>query len=227
MLFQKSDNPGSHERHLLRRSNNPLFQSRQVVIDDDNLMAAQKADHDEIVQFHTTFNQSLDDTVKLGANVESDVILELKDRLEKLYEKAFRIGDDQTDIKSAIQKLLAVIMASVRQGAGNDAQAHQELDQEEAARQAHFQLLESPLVADLLNPDSVIGEDDLLPTLLSSSKDDLSQVLQLFDKQQLTAIVSNGEELLRALIEDDVNVPEAMENLSFIQGYIEFLSQEN
>lgn len=227
MLFQKSENPGSHERHLLRCSNNPLFQSRQTLVDNDSLMEAQKLDHDEIVQFHEVFNRSLDDTIKLKANVESDVILELKDRLEKLYEQSFRIGDDQAEIKGAIKKLLSVIMASVRKGAGNDAQAHQELDQEESARQAHFQLLEAPLVADLLNPETVIGEDDLIPTLLSANKDDLSQIVQLFDEPQLISIVEKGETLLRSLIENNINTPEAVENLAFIQGYIEFLSQES
>ena len=225
MLFQKSENPGSHERHLLRRSDNPLYQSAQTIIDDDTLVEAQKADHNEIVAFHENFNRALDDTIKLDTNVESDVVLELKDRLEKLYEQAFRIGDDQTSIKEAIQKLLAVIMASVRKGAGNDAQAHQELDQEESARQAHFQLLESPLVADFLNPDSVIGENDLVPTLLSANKDELSQVLQLFDEEQLIVIIEKGDMLMRSLIAEEIHAPEAMENLAFIQGYIEFLSK--
>lgn len=225
MLFQKSENPGSHERHLLRRSNNLLFQTKQSIVDDDSLMEAQKKDHEEIVQFHETFNRSLNDTIKLDANVESDVILELKDRLEKLYEQAFRIGDDQSEIKEAIRKLLAVIMASVRKGAGSDAQAHQELDQEETARQAHFQLLDSSLVADLLDPNSVIDEDDLLPTLLSATKDELAKVLQLFDESQLIVIVESGDVLLRGLIEKGHDVSDAMENLAFIQGYIEFLSQ--
>lgn len=227
MLFQKSENPGSHERHLLRRSNKLLFQTKQSIVDDDSLMEAQKKDHEEIVQFHEIFNRSLNDTIKLDANVESDVILELKDRLERLYEQAFRIGDDQSEIKEAIRKLLAVIMASVRKGAGSDAQAHQELDQEEAARQAHFQLLESSLVADLLDPNSVIDEDDLLPTLLSATKDELAKVLQLFDESQLIVIVESGDVLLRGLIEQGHDVSDAMENIAFIQGYIEFLSQQN
>ena len=94
MIFQKSENPGSHERHLLRRSNNPLFQTEQIIIDDDSLMAAQEKDHNEIVQFHEDFKVAINDTVNLKPNVESDVILELKERLERLYEQAPRIGDE-------------------------------------------------------------------------------------------------------------------------------------
>ena len=224
MIFQKSENPSSHERHLLRRSNNPLFQTEQTIVDDDSLMAAQEKDHNEIVQFHEDFRKVINDTVNLKPNVESDVVLELKDRLERLYEQAFRIGDDLTEMKAALKQLLAVIMASVRAGAGNDAQAHQELDQEEAARKTHFELLKSSIVADLLNPDSVIKELHLLPTLLSSSKDELSQIVQIFDEQQLKNIVIEGEKLLKVMLEENHNTPEAIENLVFIQGYIEYLS---
>lgn len=224
MIFQKSNNPGSHERHLLRRSNNVLFQSEKMVLDDDTLMAAQEKDHNEIVQFHEGFKIAINDTVNLKPNVESDVVLELKDRLERLYEQAFRIGDDLAEMKGAIKQLLAVIMASIRKGAGNDAQAHQELDQEETAREAHFQLLGLSLVADLLNPESVIKESHLIPTLLSLKKEDLSQVVQIFDKSQLVNIVEEGEELLKVMLEENKDTPAAIENLVFIQGYIEYIS---
>ena len=116
-------------------------------------------------------------------------------------------------------------MGAIRQGAGNDMQAHQELDQEEQARKAHFSLLESPLVTDLLNPESVIKENHLIPTLLSSNKEELSQVVQIFDESQLGLIIDGGEKLVRELIEDDQHISNAAENLVFIQGYIEFLSQ--
>ncbi len=224
MIFKKSDNPGSHERHLLRRNNNPLFQTRQSELNDDSMMVAQEKDHNEILKFHEGFKKVLNDTINLKPNEESDVILELKNRLEALYEQAHRIGDDQSETKAALKKLLDVIMVSIRKGAGNDVQAHQELDQEETARKAHFELLESPLVADILNPDSVISEDDLVPCLLSSSKDELSKVLQLFDQTQLISIAVRADELITTLLKEKQNIPEAIENLIFIQGYIEYIS---
>jgi hypothetical protein len=151
--------------------------------------------------------------------------LALKDRLERLYDQASRIGDQQNDNKIALKKLLGLIMAAVRQGAGNDAQAHQELDQEDTARTAHFQLLTSALLADLLAPDSVIDESALIPTLLSANKDDLSLVVQLFDQVQLLKIVEDADQLIRQLIAAGHEMSTAMENYAFIQGYIEYLSQ--
>ncbi len=90
-------------------------------------------------------------------------------------------------------------MGAVRRGAGDDPQALQELAQEESARALHYQLLEQPLVADLLAPDSPVAAEELLPTLLSSEADTLAAALQLFDPQQLRTLVQEGHALLDGL----------------------------
>ena len=227
MIIKASQFPGSYERHLLRCANNPLFETEQIELDDDTLLQAQKQDHEEIEQFNLDFNQALQETIQLTASVESDIILALKGRLEHLYNQASRLGNQQDEIKTALQKLLALIMTAIRQGAGNDQQAHQELDQEDQAREAHFKLLESSLVADLLMPESVIKATQLIPSLLYSRKEDLALVVQLFDHTQLVNIVEDADHLLRRLIADDYDLSDAMENYAFIQGYIEYLSQNH
>jgi hypothetical protein len=117
----------------------------------------------------------------------------LKERLDQAYETACRLADDQTPNKEAIKKLVEVIMQSVWKGAGNDTLAHQELEQEEIARQAHFELLESPLVADLLDPESPIAQDELLPSLLSAEQADFEAAITLFDSAQLEALLNQAE----------------------------------
>jgi hypothetical protein len=226
MIITPSENPGSHERHLLRRVNNPLFGHHQPVADNDAMMDAQQKDHDILLAFHKEFQQVLQDTVNLKPNVESDVVLTLKDQLDKLYEQASRIADDQTETREAIKKLLTIIMATIRNGAANDPQAQQELDQEETARQTHFALLQSKLVADLLDPDSVIQEQHLVPTLLSTDKDELASTLQIFDASQLELITQQGNQLLTEMAAKKIDASKAAENLVFIEGYIEFLNTQ-
>jgi hypothetical protein len=114
-------------------------------------------------------------------------------------------------------------MAAVRRGAGNDFQAHQELDQEDTAREAHFTLLESKLVADLLQPNSPIHTDELIPTLLSASKEELQLALQILDEMQLLMILSEGAKLLEQLQDAGVDVTEAQQKLAFMHGYAEFI----
>lgn len=224
MIVQRAQHPGAHERHLLRKTNNPLFADAPV-LDDDRLLEAQRLDYETLLVFQQAFQSVLAETVALGNKAESETILQLKDRLDQLYEQAAGVSGDQADAKDAIKRLLRFMMQAVRQGAGNDLQAQQELDQEEAARAAHFTLLGSPLVADLLNPDSLIQPDELLPSLLSSDKEELQLALQLFDGVQCLALLEAGAALLERLQNAGVNVDRAWQNLAFMQGFVEFTSE--
>lgn len=225
MIIKPSDNPGAHERHLVRKQNNPLFPEK-IALNDDTLLTAQGHDHDAQQQFHTQLIALVNEITSLHGNVDSEVILELKNRLDQSYELAATVGGEQEKPKEAIRKLTDQIMIAVRRGAGADAQAQHELDQEAAAREAHFALLESPLVADLLNPDSPIHTDELIPTLLSSDKEDLQLALQIFDEVQLVTILGTGAELLEQLQDEGVDVSAALEKLAFIQGYAEFVGSD-
>jgi len=201
MKIPLSRRPGRWERHLLRKRDNPLFPADERALTDERLQEAQRLDHEELSAFITDFRKLVYEAVNLEPNVGSEVVLELKERLDKAYEQAAGLADDQSETMQAITKLADIIMAAVRKGAGNDQTALLELEQEEQARQAHFELLRFPLVADLLDPESPIGEAYLLPTLLSASSRDLEAAISLFDKDQLTLLCQQGEELTRLLDE--------------------------
>ena len=224
--FIPSQNPGAFERHLLRRENNPLFGERKSVVDNDSLMQAQKKDHEILQQFMLDFRDVMSQVVAFKPNEESDVILEVKDKLDKLYATSVSVADDQSKVRESIKKLIGVIMQSVRKGAENDAHALQELDQEDKAREANYAFLESKLVADILDPDSPIENTDLVPTLLCASKEDLALASQLFDMEQLTYILTEAENLLNRLESEGHNVKQAAENFVFIEGYKQFMEQQ-
>ncbi|MES9992547.1 MAG: hypothetical protein ABW098_11370 [Candidatus Thiodiazotropha sp.] len=193
LLF--SERPGRHERHLLRKFENPLFPETARQLTSEQLTEAQRLDHEELVSYIVELRSLVGEAVALGPHEQSDVILDLKERLDKAYETACRLADDQAPNKEAIRKLVDVIMRSVWKGAGNDTLAHQELQQEQSARQLHYGLLENPLLADLLDPASLIAEDELLPVLLSADESDFEAALTLFDANQLEALLQQGEGL--------------------------------
>jgi len=227
MTFIPSDNPGAFERHLIRRNDNVLFGDKQTEITSDTLMEVQKKDHDILQQFMLDFRKTMTKAVSFKPNEDSEVILEVKDKLDKLYATSVSVADDQTRVRESIKKLLTVIMQSVRKGAGDDAHALQELDQEDGAREANFEFLESKLVADILDPESPIDNDDLVPTLLSiEDKDELALATQLFDIEQVTFILTEGESLLNKLDADGKDVKNAAENFVFIEGYKQYLEQQ-
>ena len=218
LLF--SELPGRHERHLVRKFNNPLFQEDARKLTQEQLTEAQRLDHEELVAYIGELRKLVGEAVALGPHEQSDVILELKERLDKAYENACRLADDQTPNKNAIQKLTEVIMRAVWKGAGNDTLAHQELKQEEEARRTHYELLETPLVADLLDPESLILEDELLPVLLSVGQAEFEAAVTLFDPEQLAALCRQGEGFL-AQGEDDEAWREARARFETLKALLE------
>jgi hypothetical protein len=188
--------PGRRERHLLRKRNNPLFPETEREISTQALQEAQRLDHEELVDFITEFRQLVHQAITLKPNEESQKILEMKERLDKAYEQACGLADDQTETKDAIRKLVTVIMNAVRKGAGNDQTALDELEQETIARDAHYALLGFPLVADILNPESPIKASELVPSLLSASSEEMKAAMTLFDEAQTSAIASQAGELI-------------------------------
>ena len=223
--FYPSENPGAHERHLIRRHKNILFTERSTEITSDSLQHTQKLDHDILQQFMLDFREVMNTTVALKPNEDSEVILAVKDKLDKLYATSISVADDQTKVQQSLRKLIDVVMQSVKKGAENDPQALQELAQEESAREAHFAFLQSKLVADILDPDSPIENEDLLPTLLCAEKDDLALATQLFDLEQIVFLLQQGKLLLDELDGNKIDITKAAENYVFMEGYQKFLEQ--
>ncbi len=220
-----SEYPGRRERHLLRRKDNLLFPKNERLINDSALMETQRLDHEEIVEFIPQFRRLVHQAVELKPNEESDVILKLKGDLDQAYEQACGLGDNQTETKDAIKKLLQVIMSAVRTGAGSDPTALDELAQEDAAREAHFALLEQTLVADILSPQSPIAEHELILILLSADDADFVAALELFDPVQLGLLCEQGRDFLEPLNADAV--PDlARERLGQMEAYLTQLASD-
>jgi len=223
--FYPSENPGAHERHLIRRHENILFGDRATEVTSNSLQQNQKIDHDILQRFMLDFREVVNKAVALKPNEDSEVILAVKDQLDKIYASSISVADDQTRVKESIKKLLNVVMLSVRKGAAQDPQALQELAQEDTAREANFTFLESKLVADILDPESPIDNEDLLPTLLCAEKDDLALATQLFDLEQITFLLEQGKQLLDKLDAEAEDITQAAENYVFMEGYLKFLEQ--
>jgi hypothetical protein len=208
MSLAFSQLPGRHERHLLRKLDNPLFPEEERVISPSQLLEAQRQDHSELVEFITGLRSLVQQAIHLQPNEESEVILGIKEQLDMAYEQASVLADDQTEAKSAIKKLTQVIMNTIRSSASGDQTALQMLKQEEQARNIHYSMLQYPIVADLLHPESPILENDLAPSLLSETSQGLQAAMELFDTTQLQIICEDASDLLKRLAAEGVAIPE-------------------
>lgn len=209
--------PGRHERHFRRKLSNPLFPHPIVEPDDSALLEVQRRDHDELVRFIDGLRTLVTRVVRLPARADSGLILELKEELDKAYEAAAGLGDDQSNNLQAIRELTAVIMGTVRRGAQGDGLAESELQAESVAREAHYSLLEYPVIADLLHPESLIFPDELAATLLSEPPDALAAALSLFDEVQVSEIVAQAQKRVSAA--GVACPPEARERLQELESW--------
>ncbi|MGE5155452.1 MAG: hypothetical protein ACM3ST_15755 [Bdellovibrio bacteriovorus] len=191
--------PGRRERHLRRRHENPLFAWPPEEVEPEALLAAQKADHEEMVAFRADFRDLIQRAVNLPADADSDTVLGLKQDLERRYEQSFGLPEDHARERAALRKLIDLIMKAVRRAAGNDPLARQELADEEQARAIHFRLLEQPLVADLLHPESPIAPEELTPALLSATAEEVEAALGLFDLPQVEQLAQESLRLVERL----------------------------
>jgi hypothetical protein len=215
MRIPFSEKPGRHERHFKRRLQNTLFDA-PTEPDDDDLLEAQRLDHEELMAFITELRQVVERAVALKPNEESDVVLKLKEDLDRLYETSAGLADEQEGNQQAIKQLLAVIMRTVQQSAMGDPEAERNLAMEEQARAAHFAALAEPLVADLLHPETLIEADQLAATLLSESAEAVQAVLALFDGQQRMQLAIDAKVLLEARDPEHTN-QDAWQRLGLIQ----------
>ncbi|MCU7800506.1 MAG: hypothetical protein KZQ70_10240 [gamma proteobacterium symbiont of Lucinoma myriamae] len=205
--------PGARERHLKRQYKNPLFSEEQREFDEQRISGARYMNEKEEAEFTEKFHSLLGEVAELKPNEGSEKMLDLKSRLDQSYEQSSGLSGKRDNEKLAITQLVNVIMNSVWKGAEGDAEAAQNLKEEELARTTHYQLLAFPLVADLLRPRSPIAQDQLVPTLLSESESALSAAFQLFDREHQELIYQQAKQLLEDNKQDKDNLSEAWKHL--------------
>ena len=219
MAASFSDLPGRHERHYRRRIDNPLF-SLMIKFHDDDFFEAQRLDHEEILSFIEKFRSTMQQAIDLKPSEESEVILKLKEDLERLYEISAGLADDQKQNQFAIKQLLGIVMGTIITNSSGDPLAEEELQMEAEARSMHFKMLEVPLVADLLHPLSLIDSDELVATLLSEPLDSLEVALQLFDLEQKEQISAQAQALLDS-VDPNKKRKDAWANLQLLKNSLE------
>lgn len=224
MSIHASQFPGIHERQYLRM----VKAAELFSIEPDELMLVQAKANDQALlePFMSELQKVLERAANFKPNEESDVLLAVKADIDRLYNACCSLPEDQSDIKKYLANLIETIMQSIRKGAEGDERALLELAEETEARKAHFELLESDLIVDLLSDESVIEKEQLLPTLLSADKSDLAQAVQLFDQEQTRQLIAQGRELLNKLgSKPSETLKQANQSLEFIEGYLVFLEQ--
>jgi len=214
-----SEYPGYRERYLKRKYNNPLFGSNTLTLAE--IEKAREADAAEAQMFLNQFRDLVKQAVDFKPTAEADVILKLKEQLDKSYEYCAGLPGNQQEIKTMLKRLLHAIMQAMWKGIGNDPRAQEKLEMEEQARSQHFTMLEQPLIADLLRPDSLIEEHELVPTLLSESAAAVNLAMQLFSPAQQITLYQQASDLLKSADASHPTIQHAQARLAEMQSMLQ------
>lgn len=187
-----SAQPGAYERHAQRKVNNPLLYALVQPLSEKAIEQAREKDQQDLRVFLDTFQDTVQEAAALAGSVEADVLLDLKQQLERLYVTSASLAGDMQQHQEALLKLIDICMAGIRRGAEADPGALKKLDDETQARRVFFKLLESALAADLIRGDETVSADELVPTLLSQTGPDLINSLELFEPEHLMIILEQA-----------------------------------
>lgn len=215
MKIAFSANPGARERQLQRRHDSPLFGERGNVTSEE-LEQARDADTQERDAFYKEFQTILQEIADFSGQVESEKILETKQKIDQMHEQACGLAGENQQVIDGLVRLQTMIMQAIAQGAQGDAKAVKELEEEAIARQLHQQLLQHKLVCDLLRPDTPIEQDELAPTILTADDDSIRAALVMFQPETLQALIESCETLLTGLENQGIDTAEARSHMQLL-----------
>lgn len=202
---------------MQRQYQNPLFEHIGYEINNLDVQEAQRRDERERQHFHNELQKLLEEVANLQARVEAEVVLKLKDRIDALYEQCAGLGGDFSQAKKGLRDLNELIMQAILSSGIESAEMLARLEHEKLARQTHFALLEYPFIAHLLNPNSPIGEMDIVPSLLSENEDSILAAMSLFEEKQQLILCEQARSLLNKLKQQGYDLPQAWQNLALME----------
>lgn len=220
MTLSFSKQPGPRERQLQRRLNNPLFTTRGS-ISQQEVNAAQSQDRVAMQQFMEQFRELVQRAVKLDKNVESDVILLLKAQLEQHYAVCSGLPGQPAAIQDALRKLIGAISSTLRATSMDDPHALEKLQKDEEHTQLHLHLCDQLIVSDILNPDEIIGSEELIPTLLNESAEGLQAALALFPPERIGLMLEDAKILLGRIEAEGHSLPDAWQRLAQMESWLQ------
>ncbi len=217
MSLKFSTQPGCWERQLQRQYNNPLFIETAPLINQRQVDVAQHKDQEARQQFIERFHALLEEFTQLKPQADSEKIFDLQSRIDQLYSECAGNGGDFREEKAGLKKLSALIYQAILNSGQHEANVLEELEQAEMARQMHFTLLENAVIAHLLREDSPIGQNELVPTLLSEDEPSLRAAMSLFDMQQQQILCDIAKQLLTRLQSQNLIDEDVWQRLSIME----------
>lgn len=217
MVLRFSAHPGCWERHLQRQYKNPLFSHKDEPVTPETLQIAQQKDKEEIFAFQRAFYELVQEIFNLESRVDATVVLNVKYKIDALYERCAGLGGDFSTEKKNLRDLGQLTMQSLMDGNMDDLDMSEKLKKESIARELYFSLLEHPFIAHLLRPHSPISEKDIVPALLTEEESTIQATMSLFNAEQQQILCHEARNLLSRLKQEGYALSTAWARLAVME----------
>jgi hypothetical protein len=217
MALRFSTHPGCWERHLQRQYDNPLFAHKEESVTQEAIQIAQQKDREDSMAFQKAFYGLVQEIFNLESRVEATIILNIKDKIDALYEQCAGLGGNFNAEKKNLRELSQLTMQSLMNGNTDDADIMGRFEKENIARELHFSLLEYPLIAHLLRPHSPIAKEDIVPTLLTEEESAIQAAMSLFSTEQQQILCQEARNLLSCLKREGYTLSSAWARLAVME----------
>jgi len=200
--------PGAWERHLIRRHDNPQYFIGTTPPAASDIATAQARDQQELLLFNKSLESLIHRSMSLTEDTGSDTITSVKKELDACQNTAFGLAADLIEQKGALASLNEVITSAMQRSlpTGDDDMRLSAMMQQETMRKKRLQLLEYPIVSDLLRSVCPIPPDELPAALLSESDSAWKAALKIFDEDRKTYIAGRLDILIANLDSEKLKI---------------------
>lgn len=174
-----SNTPACFEKHLQRKSDNPLFSKKQRKISQEDIDKARERDFNEINLAKEKVKNVMREFQELvsSENTTFRQIGDLREKIEKLMELNYKIGGAALSLNEGLKLLRNDIVDLIKKSLANEVDLLESFNKAEAFNSDFMSKFHDPFVQQVIREDSPITPD-LAASVLS---EDIKTILKFRD----------------------------------------------
>lgn len=212
-----SEHPGSHERHLQRRYNNPLFAPERRAVTTTDVYYARIKDAQALAEVRRGLTAVGDELKKGDLPFDWHPFLDgIREQLDELHDQLHQAGGDK-ELEILCQHMRDHIIETWRAAVGENGSGIEALERaEELVKQGRNDMC--PWLYQVSGVGKTIPEDEVTASLLSESVDDIRKAVARFghDSEAMAGVRKVALRSVMQALAEGHEVPEHRRKLAVL-----------
>lgn len=217
-----SNNPGAHEAHLIRRSNNMYFpKSRRIVLEDE-LSEARSMDNEDYILVAQRFAEVEKEIEAISSTLTVGDLHEIRERLDNLILFAMGVGGAAKEIASKADQLRDAVISDMRAAFSDDEETLENIERAETYHKDNTRKFYIPVMAQICRENSPILKEETISTILSEDSNSISIFINFLPEDDRALIRLEALKMMQEVLNDGYIDPQFEEKLSALEGEWDF-----